>query len=151
MITYQVECWDDYYKDCQQLWREHYDEIAVQKDEMPMKPDIYLYKDMEAKGVLHILTVREDGKMIGYHISMVRIHPHYASVLCAFVDAYFLTASKRRGMVGVKMIKQAEISWRNRGVKKAFTATKKAKNVSGIYDYLGWDNTEIVYTKWISD
>lgn len=151
MITYQVETWDEYFKDCQELWKEHYDEIAVNKDGMPMEPNIPSYIQLEKEGILHILTVRENGKMIGYHVSFVRTHIHYASVLCAFGDAYFLTAGKRKGMVGVKLIREFEKSVKKRGVKKLFSGTKKSINRLRVYEYLGWSSTEDLVTKWIGD
>ena len=150
-ITYQLESWKDYHKDCQELWVEHYDEIAVQKDKIKMNPNVEHYKQMEEVGGLHIITVREDGKMIGYHVSFVRAHPHYADMLCGFVDAYFLTASKRKGMTGVKMIKEAENSLKKRGVKKLFSGTKNSKDMSKVFEYLGWHLTEQLFTKYIGE
>lgn len=151
MITYQVETWGDYFKDCQKLWKEHYDEIAVMKDKIAMNPNIAFYQEMENSGILHLLTVRDEGEMIGYHISFVRPHPHYADMLCGFVDAYFLTPSKRKGMIGVKMIKKAEESLKARGVRKLFTGTKNSKDMSKIFEYLGWHLTEQLFTKYIGD
>lgn len=151
MITYQVEKWEDYFRDSQQLWEEHYEEIAVQKDKMAMKPDVHLFQTMEAGGSLHILTVREKGKMVGYHITFIRPHAHYADVLCGFVDAYFISPSCRKGMVGVKLFKEAEKTMKARGVKKIFTGTKNSKNMSKIFEYLGWKPTEQLFSKWIGD
>lgn len=151
MITYQVECWEDYVKDCQHLWLEHYDEIAVQKDKIKMSPHADGYRHMEELGGLQILTVRENGCMIGYHVTFIRVHPHYQDMLCGFVDAYFITNEKRKGMNGVKMIKEAEASLKNRGVKKIFSGTKNSKDMSKIFEYLGWSLTEQLFTKYIGD
>ncbi len=151
MITYQLECWDDYFRDCQDLWKEHYDEIAVMKDKIAMNPNVAIYKEMENLGILHILTARESGKMIGYHVTFVRPHLHYRDMLCGFVDAYFLSAGKRKGMNGVKMIKEAENSLKKRGVQKLFSGTKQAKNMSRVFEYLDWKLTEQLFTKWIGD
>lgn len=151
MITFHTECWADYFKGCQKLWKEHYDEIAVQKDKMPMNPDIAAYATLEASGMLNILTMRDGGKMVGYHISIVRNHFHYADVLCGIVDAYFVSASHRKGLAGVLMFKEAEARLKARGVKKLFTGTKNSKDMSRIFEYLGWTPTEQLFSKYIGN
>jgi hypothetical protein len=151
MITYQVETWEDYLRDCQELWKEHYDEIAVQKEKMAMKPFVGFYESLEKMGGLHIITVRANGKMVGYHITFIRPHTHYSDVLCGYVDAYFLSAPYRKGMTGVKMIKEAERTLKKRGVQKMFSATKDFKNMSRIFEYLGWTLIEYAFAKYIGD
>ena len=44
LVTYHLEPWAQYFADCQQLWLEHYDEIAVLKDKKPMSPDVSFYR-----------------------------------------------------------------------------------------------------------
>jgi L-amino acid N-acyltransferase YncA len=148
-ITYQIEPWGTYYRDCQQLWIEHYDEIAVQKDRMEMKPDVASYKALEELGKLQIVVVRDDGRMVGYILSVIRPHLHYANVLCGFEDAYFLSKTHRRGMIGVKLIREAVRHMQAVGVQKVFFMTKAALDMGSIFERLGFDKTDIVYSKWI--
>lgn len=151
MITYQLEDWATYYRDCQDLWLEHYDEIAVQKDKMPMRPDVASYVALEQAGRLQIVTARDDGKMIGYILSVVRPHLHYADVLSGYEDAYFLSKSHRKGMTGVKLIREAIRYMKAVGVQKAFFMTKVALDMGRIFERLGFSKTDIVYSKWIGD
>jgi len=149
VITYQLEPWATYFRDCQALWPEHYDEIAVQKDRMAMRPDVATYEALEAAGRLQIVTVRDDGRMVGYLLSVIRPHLHYADVLCGFEDAYFLAKSHRRGMTGVKLIREAVRHMQGVGVRKAFFMTKVALNMGPIFERLGFTATDIVYSQWI--
>lgn len=149
-ITYQIESWTDYYRDCQELWIEHYNEIARDKDKMPMSPDIEAFKFLESRGQLQILTVRQDGKMIGYQLTIIRNHLHYA-VLCGFEDSYFLKKDCRKGMAGVRMIKEAIKHMQIRGVKKVFFLTKAFLNRGKIFEYLGFTQSDIMYAKWIGN
>lgn len=149
MITYALEPWARYYRDCQTLWLEHYDEIAVQKDRMPMRPDVAAYQGLEAMGALQILVARDDGRMVGYVVSIIRPHMHYADVQCGFEDAYFLTKSHRRGMIGVRLISQAVRHMRAVGCKKAFFTTKLALDMGRIFEHLGFAQTDAIYSKWI--
>ncbi len=149
-ITYQLESWSDYYKDCQALWVEHYDEIARDKDKMPMAPDVETYKFLESRGQLQILTVRKDGKMIGYQLTIIKPHLHY-STLCGFEDSYFLSKSERKGMAGVRLITQAIKHMEKRGVEKIFFMTKAFLDRGRIFEYLGFTKCDIVYSKWIGN
>lgn len=149
MLTFQLESWSDYYRDCQALWVEHYDEIAVQKDRMEMKPDVAGYMALEAAGRLQILTVRDDGRMVGYLLTVIRPHLHYANVLSGFEDAYFLSKTHRRGMTGVKLIREGIRYMRAVGVQKAFFMTKASLDMGRIFERLGFTKSDIVYSKWI--
>lgn len=150
-LTYQLESWATYYRDCQPLWPEHYDEIAVQKDRMPMRPDVAAYQALEAAGRLQIVTVRDDGRMVGYILSVIRPHLHYADVLTGYEDAYFLSKSHRKGFTGVKLIKEAIRHMKAVGVQKCFFMTKVALDMGPIFERLGFDKTDIVYSRWIGD
>jgi GNAT superfamily N-acetyltransferase len=151
MITFHIESWAQYEADCQELWKLHYDEIAVSKERMPMRPDVTRYKGLEASGQLMILTARKSGAMIGYYLATVMPHPHYADVLCGFEDSYFVAPAERKGMVGVRLIKEAEKRLKQRGVKKVFVMTKSFKDLGRIFERLGYEQSDICYAKWIGE
>lgn len=148
MITYQIEPWVSYRGGCDSLWKEHYEEVAGDKDRMPMRPDEMLYKTLENSGQLQIMVARETGIMLGYMIFVVKPHPHYADVLCGFEDAYFLTSS-RRGVAGVKLIKESLEALKRRGVQRWFIHTKKAKDIGRVLEFLGGSHTDEIYSGWI--
>jgi L-amino acid N-acyltransferase YncA len=151
VITYTLEAWETYYRDCKNLWPEHYDEIAADKDRMPMRPDVATYRKLEAMGCLQIVVARDDGRMIGYVLSVIRPHMHYADVLCGYEDAYFLTKAHRRGMVGVKLLREAVEQMRRVGVRRVFFMTKVAHDMSLIFERMGFIRTDVVYSRWIGE
>lgn len=151
MITYQLEDWANYFRDCQGLWLEHYDEIAIQKDRMEMKPDVAAYMALEAAGQLQILTVRDGGRMVGYLLTVIRPHLHYANVLCGFEDSYFLSKTHRRGMTGVKLIREGIRNMKSVGCRKVFFMTKVFLDMGRIFERLGFSKSDIVYSAWIGD
>lgn len=151
MITFSIESWASYFQDCQDLWVEHYDEIAGDKARMPMRPDADLFIHLESLGHLQVVTARDSGKMVGYMIFAVRPHPHYADILCGFEDAYFLSASYRKGWTGVKLIRESIEVLKKRGVKRWFIHTKKAKDLGRILKFLGGSHSDEIYSGWIGD
>lgn len=149
MLTFQAEPWAIYYRDCQALWRAHYDELAIRKERMQMKPDVPAYEALERVGSLHILVARENGEMVGYVTSVVRQHLHYADVLCGFEDAYFLRKSHRKGMAGVRLLREWERAMRGRGVQLICAMTKPWLDMGPLFERLGFAKSDHVYSKWI--
>ena len=158
MITYLVEPWSLIRSEIAQLWQRHYDELVSDKDKIPLAPDYRQYQEHATSGALHIVTARSDGQLIGYVFAIVRPHLHYATTLCGFWDLYYVTPEHRKGLglslvghPGVALFREAEKSLRARGVKKMFSGTKMWRDASHIFEYLGWVETERLFTKWIGD
>lgn len=149
MITYMVEPWSSVWPELQPLWNEHWEQVALNRDTIKLNVDMEAYANYEAQGALHVLVVREDGKVIGYHLSIIRTHLHYKDSLNAFTDVYFLDHAHQGSTVGVKMFKEVEKSLRARGVEKMFTGTKVSLDRGDLFEHLGWTLTEKLYTKYI--
>lgn len=149
-VSFQEESWGEYYPDAQALWPGHYAELAGDR-RMPMGPDVAFYTLCEEVGSLLILTARAKGELIGYCLILVKPHPHYKSVLCGFEDSYWLKPEWRRGRTGVSLIKEAERLAKARGAKRLFFMTKLSKPLGKLFEYLGYTQTDVVYSKWIGD
>ena len=150
-VTYAVENWFDALSEMEELWPLHWDEVAMNKDTIPLDPDYPTYAALANSGALHLLVARCEGKMIGYHVSIVKGHLHYRHSLSAFTDMYFIHPEHRKGMVGVRLFKEAEKTLKARGVEKMFTGTKLSLDMGRIFERLGWKETERLYTKFIGD
>jgi L-amino acid N-acyltransferase YncA len=108
-----------------------------------------MYRDFETTGRLHLVVARENGKVVGYHLSVVRTHPHYKTSLTAYTDVYFLSKECRKGFAGVRLFREVERTLKARGVEKMFTGTKKSLDMTRVFEYLGWTETERTFTKYI--
>lgn len=151
MITYQREEWHACLEEMEALWPLHWEEVAGDKDVIKLEPNYAMYDSLVSTGQLHLITARADGKLIGYHVSIVRPHLHYVNSLSAFTDMYFIHPDFRKGMVGVNIFRAAEKSLKQRGVQKMFTGTKLSLDMGRIFERLGWKETERLYTKVIED
>lgn len=150
-ITYQVEAMHQCVDDMAELWDLHWNEIALDKDKVPLDPDIETFAMLESTGQLVIVTVRDDARLVGYHISLVRQHLHYKSSLTAYVDMYFLHPDYRGGLAGFKMFKFVEDVLRQRGVDRIYSGTKLHKDMGRLFERLGYNETERLFVKWIGD
>lgn len=147
MITYQVEDYNDCKDECEVLHPAHYDEIATDKEVIPLDKNEIEYQMLADHGQLHVVTARKDGTLIGYHYTIVRPHLHYKSTLMGFTDMYFIIPAERKGWIGVKMFKEVERSLARRGVVKLFTATKVYLDLSSMFLYMGYRKQEVVFSK----
>lgn len=98
------------------LLREHWDEIARNKAVMKLNPNVPAYRDLEARGVLLSLGAFDDaGQMVGYVVSIVAPHLHYADLVCCQNDVIFVTRSRRHEGVGQQLIDETERMARRQG------------------------------------
>lgn len=151
MVTFAVEPWLEVKDEMSALWPRHWSEVALDHEAIPLDPDLVLYDYMATAGILHCVIAREAGRIIGYHLSIVKPHLHYRSSLHAHTDVYYIEPEHRKGMTGVRLFKEAEKSLVARGVKKMITGTKLSLDMSRIFEWLGWRETERTYTKCIGD
>ena len=149
MITYSVEQWPDVIEEAVPLLVRHWEEIATDKDKIPLDIDYASYEALHEAGALHIVVAREDGRMIGYYCSVVRPHLHYKSTMFAFTDIFFVAPEYRNGRIGLGLFKRNEQSLKALGVQKIFGASKITPDAGPLFRRLGYGTHETVYSKWI--
>jgi hypothetical protein len=132
------------------LFRQHWWEIALNKDEVPLDPDWERYLTFEMAGILHVLTVRSEGALIGYVFVCVGPHLHYASTTWAVVDMFWLNPVHRFGWTGVTMFRRLEEKMRELNVRVLHVSEKlhfKGGRVGVIFKRLGYRPIEQIWAK----
>lgn len=151
MITYQQEFLETCRKEAETLIQEHWEEIALNKDNIKLNPDWESYEALEFSDKLKIFTAREDGQLIGYFVVFVNRHIHYKDHLFAVNDILFLRECKRKGLIGAKLIKFAEVCLKEDGVSVLNINTKIHKPFDPLMDRLGFNLIERVYSKYLGE
>ena len=147
-LTFASETWWKVKPEIAPLWQRHWEEIAHDKDTIPLDPDWNSYDGAAALGKLAIMAARdENAKLQGYLFALVTGHMHYQSTLCAFYDLFWLAPEHRTGWNGYHLMKAAEDMLRDMRVKKAFGQTKLAHDMSAIFRRLKWKPVETVFAK----
>lgn len=152
MITYHTEKWRDALPEMEPLLIAHWREIALGHDKVPLDVARDRYQALCDEGALHVVTVRHDGVLIGYHVAIVGGHLHYMSTLHGITDVYFLLPQYRKGYTGIRLFQRVEKELAALGVKKLVTAAKlhTANGQTGLlFEYLGYNPAETVFTKLI--
>lgn len=148
-ITFQVEDWATLERDGQELFRLHYDELALHKEAMPMGLDSDWYRHVEKNGYLLVLTARKDGHLIGYYVAMVfSHHPHNkGGGKVSSTDMFVIDPSHRKAGAGARLLMAAERELKRLGVVKASISTKVHFENRELLDALGWTKTDVVRQK----
>lgn len=149
MTTFQLEKWAVLIADGKEIFAKHYDELSLEKDRIPLGMDFDTYQDMENRGILHVLSCRKDGTLIGYYIAIViNHHPHYkTSGPVSTTDMFYILPEHRTGGCGARLLMMAEKTLRERGVHKAFISVKLKMDHSALLEKLGWTATDKVFAK----
>jgi hypothetical protein len=151
VITFQVEPWDQFWPYMGELNQAHWLEVATNQDVIKLKVDFVAYRHFENTGQLHVVTVRKDGELAGYHISIVRPHLHYRDSLTAYTDVYFIVKGVRNYRTFSGLLDEVERTLAKRGVQKMFTGTKRSLNMGPIFVRKGWTHSEDTYIKLIGN
>ena len=129
----------------------HYDELALNKDRVPLRPQWHAYQQREEAGQLVYVTLREAGELIGYIIMFVAPGLHYETCLTAHMDILFVRPDRRDSAAkGVLlMIDALERELKRRGVQRWFMGTKLHKDIGAIFRRRKFEAVEMTYSKWI--
>ena len=149
--TYQVEPYCAVREEVRGLLALHWAEIAQNRDKIKLAVDEDAYERMQVAGLLHIVTARVDGRLIGYCVHFVNRHLHYKNDLMAGCDIYFIHPDHRRGRIGLQLFAEVERTLKARGVKKIIFIVNCAHDHRAIFHRLGYADTEMVLTKYVGD
>jgi len=149
--AYVVETLGECLDEMKPLLEKHWEEIALHKDKIELNPDYDKYQEMEDAGTLHIVTARIGGRLVGYFISFIMLHPHYKDHSFAVNDILFVDMSYRRTTVGVGMFKYAENKLKEMGVSVIMVSMKTHAPFDQLCESLGYDNVERNYSKYIGE
>jgi len=135
------------------LFRKHWHELGVHRDAIPLDPDWDRFMQGSINGTLHVLTVRDDDKLIGYIFNLISPHLHYKTTLHAYIDMFWLDPHYRRGLTGLRMFRENEKHLRKCGVVRMVVSEKlhwfsqRDRRVRVIFKRLGLKAFEVAYMK----
>ena len=145
--VYAVELYKQIKEEAAALMVQHYSELSVTGEDGLFDPDDTQYEWLCDKGMLSIVTVRADGKLVGYHASFLKTHMHRRSLLTAYTDTFFILPEHRRGMVGYKLFKYVTEVLKRRGVKWIYAGVRLSNDVGLVLERQGYKKFEQTYLK----
>lgn len=145
------ETWKDAGREITELMaRAHAPEVSQFQEHMHVSLDQEHHHALDRLGILDVLTVRDDGRLVGYHVAARMDNPHFHGVRGAFVLHYFLESAYRGHGVGSRMFRVAEQALVASGIECVWSGAKTHLPYARLYEHLGWTPVEMTYSKWIA-
>ncbi len=134
---------------------DHWQEVGLDHDAVPLAPDWAKYRDMEKRGTFRMISMREFGALVGYSAWIVCPSLHYRNTLHALNDYFWLAPEKRRGWAGIRLLRTSERLMKGLGAVKIVYHIKphvllgatKSGTVGDILLRLGYRFDEECYSK----
>jgi GNAT superfamily N-acetyltransferase len=151
MLTAQVESWNPFIEEVQPLLPKHWEELALNRDKVPLDPQYHVYDQRDQAGQVMVVTLREAGVIKGYFIGFVAPGLHYQSCLTLTMDIFWTHPDIRGGTAGLRLFKAVEREAKRRGVQRIFHGSKLHKDSGRLFEAMGYAPVETYYSKWIGD
>jgi hypothetical protein len=134
--------------------REHYEQVSLHKAQgVELAPDWKCYVERELAGQLLYVTLREQGKLVGYCLSFISPSLHYQTCLTCATDIYFVSPGLRpkAPSAALRLFRTVERELRRRGVRYWVATAKLAAtpDAGRLLQAFGLQPIETVYAKWL--
>ena len=152
MLTAQIESFVECLGEFKPLFPKHWEELALNKDKVPLDPQYEIYEAREARGELLFVTLRDLGMPVGYFIGFIAPGLHYKTCLTCTMDIFWVHPEYRsKGLPGVKLFRAVEAELKRRGVQRWFAGSKCHADASALFEFLKFEKVEIYYSKWLGE
>lgn len=128
-------------------------EIYAEVDKYPENPEPNFNHDhflmLDSTDELFVITAREEGKLVGIHVTYIAADLYYKHIKTAFVLFYFLKKENRGDGNGTKMFSYAEKVMKLTDAERLFISRKIYIDNEKMFDELEYRHIENNHTKFI--
>lgn len=151
MLTAAPEPFVPFLEEVKPLLPLHWEELALNKDKVPLSPQYDEYLRRDALGQVVVVVLRDSGKLVGYMVAFKAPGLHYSTCLTLTMDIFFVHPDYRNGSAGIKLFKAVEKEARRLGVQRMFVGSKTHSDASVLFERLGYTKVETYYSAWLGD
>lgn len=151
MITAQIESLTEQLPELKPLLPEHWAELALYQDRMPLDPDFAYYEAMDAAGKMLLATIRENGALVGYFVGILGASPHYRSTPMCKMDVVYVHPDHRGQHAGTLLLDTVKRELKRRGVRCWWVGSKNHKPIEWLFEQFGFERSETYFSMWIGD
>lgn len=150
-VSIQCERLEDILEEMQEIFPIHWEELALNKDKVPLDPQYDIYLAREAMDELLLVTVRKQGDLLGYFVGFIAPGLHYKTCLTCTMDIFYIHPDYRGSALGLKLFRYVERELKVRGVQRWFMGSKLHKDASFLFEAIEAKPVETYYSKWLGD
>lgn len=149
MINAQVESLTAMLPELQPVFPEHYRELALNQEHVPLDPQYDEYLRRDAAGMVMLVTLRDRGELVGYFVGFVAPGLHYKTCLTLTMDIFYVRQDHRGNGGGFTLFQAVEKEAKRRGCQRMLVGSKCHKEASWLFERLGYERVEVYYSKWL--
>jgi len=155
VISACAERLSDCLEELKPLFDPHWNELALDKDKVPLDPQYDVYLERENRGEVLCVIVRAVGRIVGYFVGFVAPGMHYKTCMTLIGDMFWLhpdfreedsLGSLEREFVCDALFSQVKKEALNRGVQRVFYGSKLHKDVGAMFERMGLREVERYYS-----
>jgi hypothetical protein len=147
MISFAKELLCEVVQEAQPLLERHYEELTKHKEVVKLDPQWDQYASLERLERFVVFTARDEGNLVGYNAFFVQPHMHYAGLLVAQNDVFWLCEEVRRGTTALRFLRYSEDALKKMDVRKIVYHCKSSNNFAPILYRLGFADEEAMVGK----
>lgn len=151
MMTFSVESLTENLDYLKPMFPLHWQELALNKDEVPLDPQYDIYLTRDARGEVMFVAGREAGQIMAYFVGFVAPGLHYRTCLTLTMDIFWVKPEYRGKSAGIRLFKTVEAEARRRGVQRMFMGSKLHKDAGWLFEKLDYKPVETYYSKLLGE
>jgi len=137
MLTTQIESFTALQPELSVIFPKHWEELALNRDKVPLDPMYEVYFDRDARGECLLITLRELGEICGYFIGFINPGLHYRTCLTCIMDIFYVKPEHRRKGVATSMFHAAKDMAREQGLQEPSHSQSRSDAGEGWVQSLG--------------
>jgi L-amino acid N-acyltransferase YncA len=152
-LTAHLESFEERLEELKPLLPLHWEELALDKDKVPLDPQYEVYIERERQGSLLFMVLRSQGELVGYFIGFVAPGLHYRTCLTLTMDIFYIVPEHRGSKGGMTLFSAVKAEAIRRGVKRWFVGNKEHAKVhaTALFEALGFEKVETYHSMWLGD
>lgn len=160
MITAHVERLHDNLEELKPNFGPHHHELALHQEHVELDPKFPVYLELEDKGCVLCVVLREQGAIVAYFVGFVDTALHNKTCLTLQQDIFWLHPDYRDDesltqleahMLALQLFEAVREEAIRRGVKRWYAGSKWHKNASRVFEDLKMQPADIYYTQWLGE
>lgn len=151
MIAVQVEsvrqCWDDIYP----LAKQHQESTKSYRRHEPFNPDRERYIQYNDMGFFHLITARDNGRLVGY-FGVYTSQSMHSQLNMATEDTFYVHPEYRHGRVALRILRYVETYLQTLGVHEVLFSCEidNRTGIQGLLAMLGYEAKIQQFSKHLS-
>lgn len=129
------------------LQRQHWEEVARNKEVMVLNPDVAQYQRLQDLGMLFGIFAYDGDEIVGYSVNVLAVNMHYSELLIAQNDILYLAPAHRGGRLGIHMMKKTEEYAALRGARMMIWHAKEGTPLNNILPRMGYGVQDVLFSK----